>query len=101
MNAAPAAATETPPSTGWDEYDGQNVTVQLFEPYVLGMDRQTQQPMLTPVLQGQLKITDGFGSAKLFVLRIEQGGAEAFVTVHPGDVKHLTWFKEQSRIQRV
>lgn len=98
---ATASAEETPEGprpgneapTGWHIYDGRRVIVQLFEPYIAGIGEQG--PVGTPVLNGVFKITKGAGAegALLFILHSDLDGKTAFITLQPGDVKHLTYLE--------
>jgi len=99
--ATPEAAPEPRPGneapTGWHIYDGRDVIVQLFDRYITGIGQDG--PIGTPVLQGVLKITSGSGGngALLFILHSRQDNADAFITIQPGDVKHLTFTELRER----
>lgn len=90
--------------TGWHIYDGRDVIVQLFEPYIAGVDEKEGSPIGTNVLQGTFRITKGSGGneALLFLLYTRQDSIDTFITLHPSDVKHLTYMekREPSRVVR-
>jgi hypothetical protein len=89
--------------TGWHLYEGQEVMVQLFEPYIAGMNEKGE-PIGTPILKGTVNVKKGAGDngQLLFVLatvqvRPDGSKAETFITIQPGDVKHFTHIDEPNK----
>lgn len=69
---------------------------QLFEPYFAGMNEKGE-PIGTLLLKGVFNVKKGAGGdgQLLFLLatiqeRADGSKAEAFITLQPADVKHLT-----------
>jgi hypothetical protein len=86
--------------SGFREFEGQVVLVQLVEPYIAGKDAEGNMPA-TPILLGTLRITEGHKPGQmLFILdMVGEGGTTASVTIYPEDVKHVSR-QEQWRLVR-
>ena len=91
----PAAPPADPFPTGWHRFHGQEVLMQLFDPYVAAVTPEGKEG--TDVLKGLFHITDGSGEGELlFIMTMRApNGVTVAVSVRPSDVKHLTWVQQQ------
>jgi len=89
------APTDDPFPTGWHHFHGQEVLMQLFEPYVAAVTPEGREG--TDVLKGIFHITSGSAENELLFIMTMQApnGVTVAVSVRPSDVKHLTWVQRQ------